>query len=290
MLPASTGWKFVPAEFVLDSSNWQSAPHRLSFSPFENTRVNQDFLGIRMGDVNGDWHLASAGSRFAKENPLAFERLFSTKMTRIPRSVLNFEINLSVGLNAFGLSFYIPPQLKFNGIQKSGFSENFLIQHELTENVLRLAGAGTDNSGTQQRLILSFQLNSAPNPEQAMPIRIIDYCYNDSPVYSINHPLAWASATEIPEKFDLLPNYPNPFNAGTIIRYQLPEKSRVTVKVFNSLGQAVRTVVDQQNQAGYFEVVWDGKDDNRRTLSSGIYLCHFQAGQVHQVQKMVLLR
>ena len=70
-----------------------------------------------------------------------------------------------------------------------------------------------------------------------------------------------------PEKFELFQNYPNPFNPTTTICYQLTNDSRVTLKIYNVLGQEVRTLIDEQKQAGYRQEVFDAM-----RFASGMYV------------------
>jgi len=93
-----------------------------------------------------------------------------------------------------------------------------------------------------------------------------------------------------PETFVLDQNYPNPFNPETEIRFNLPEANHVVLKIYNILGQEVRTLADQLYGAGQHTVRWDGKDRNGIQLSSGIYFYWLQAGEFNQVKKMSLLR
>ena len=93
-----------------------------------------------------------------------------------------------------------------------------------------------------------------------------------------------------PNTFGLGHNYPNPFNPETKIRFQLPEASYVVVRIFNTLGQEIRMLADQQYEAGHHSVGWDGKDNSGNAVSSGIYFYQLQAGTFTQVKKMSLLR
>ncbi len=95
-----------------------------------------------------------------------------------------------------------------------------------------------------------------------------------------------------PKKFKLIQNYPNPFNPSTVIRYDLPqggagirETKFVTLKVFNSLGQEVATLVNQKQNAGSYEVKF-----NASSLPSGIYFYSITAGENVSVKKMMLLK
>jgi hypothetical protein len=101
---------------------------------------------------------------------------------------------------------------------------------------------------------------------------------------------AAAENTAIPEEFALLQNYPNPFNPETEIRFALPQASHVALKIFNMIGEEVRTLVDEQREAGYHTVGWDGKDKNGKPVASGIYLYKLQAENFSDVKKMSLLR
>jgi hypothetical protein len=88
-----------------------------------------------------------------------------------------------------------------------------------------------------------------------------------------------------PKEFLLQQNYPNPFNPGTTIKYALPEASFVKLVVYNSLGEVVRTLVNDNRSAGYYEIVFDAKG-----LASGIYICRLEAGSYVSSAKMLLLK
>jgi hypothetical protein len=94
-----------------------------------------------------------------------------------------------------------------------------------------------------------------------------------------------------PEAFALANNYPNPFNPATTIKYALPEASTVRLEVFNVVGQVVRTLVADHQNAGRYVVQWDAANDNGHSLSSGIYFYRLQAGsEFLEVKKMLLLK
>jgi hypothetical protein len=94
----------------------------------------------------------------------------------------------------------------------------------------------------------------------------------------------------IPTEFGLSRNNPNPFNPSTVINYQVTESGPVTLAIYNLMGQEVRVLVRDQQPAGYYEVMWDGRDASGRSTASGIYLYRLQAGANWKVQKMVLLK
>jgi hypothetical protein len=94
----------------------------------------------------------------------------------------------------------------------------------------------------------------------------------------------------LPVSFELGQNYPNPFNPTATIEYALPQAVKVELRVFNILGQAVRTLVDEEKGAGYYQVVWDGKDQTGQSASSGIYLYQIKAGDFIETKKMQLIK
>lgn len=90
-----------------------------------------------------------------------------------------------------------------------------------------------------------------------------------------------------PKNFDLLTNYPNPFNPSTTIEFRVPATSHVSLSVFSVNGQKVRTLVDKVMGEGSWPITWDGRDDNGKQLSSGVYLYKLQAGDFISTRKMV---
>lgn len=101
----------------------------------------------------------------------------------------------------------------------------------------------------------------------------------------------WVSV--IPKEYRLFQNYPNPFNPTTDIRYQIPDDrspAHTTLKIFNLLGQEVRTLVDEVKDAGYYSVTWDGRDNLGNDVPSGVYFYRLTAGDFMKTRKMILTK
>lgn len=90
---------------------------------------------------------------------------------------------------------------------------------------------------------------------------------------------------DLPEEFKLQQNYPNPFNPSTTLVYDVPGRSHITLKVYNTLGQEVTTLVDEERMAGSYSVVWDAQ-----SVASGTYWTQMTADGKTVVQKMILLK
>jgi len=92
------------------------------------------------------------------------------------------------------------------------------------------------------------------------------------------------------ELFSLHPNYPNPFNPTTIIRYQLPASSEVQLIIYNTLGQNIRTLVNNKQNAGNYSVQWDGRDNSDNEMANGVYLYQLRAGEFSETRRLALMR
>ena len=101
---------------------------------------------------------------------------------------------------------------------------------------------------------------------------------------------------DIPESFKLYPNYPNPFNPATKIRYDLKESANVTLKIYNILGQEIRTLINSRKTIGYHVIEWDGRDNFGNKVVSGFYIFRIWVvapgdnGNFSASRKMVLIQ
>lgn len=86
-------------------------------------------------------------------------------------------------------------------------------------------------------------------------------------------------------EFTLDQNFPNPFNPNTLIKYSIPKSSQVSLKIFNTLGQEVETLVNEEKQVGTYEVNW-----NASNLQSGVYFYRLQTGSFVETKKMILMK
>ncbi len=94
----------------------------------------------------------------------------------------------------------------------------------------------------------------------------------------------------IPSAYRLDQNYPNPFNPTTTIRYALPNDGPVTLKVYDITGREVATLVNEQKNAGTYEVRFDAKNSSGKTMSSGVYFYRIKVGTFSETMKFILLK
>jgi hypothetical protein len=124
----------------------------------------------------------------------------------------------------------------------------------------------------------------------------VSFYLKKSPVFieEISNTSIEKTGSITPNEFQLNQNYPNPFNPQTTISYQLPVFSRVTLKIYDTLGKDVRTLVNENKSAGYHSVMWDGRDNSGRQVTSGIYFYKIAFNSNNQrmskIRKMVYLK
>jgi hypothetical protein len=92
------------------------------------------------------------------------------------------------------------------------------------------------------------------------------------------------------DKFALEQNYPNPFNPTTLISYQLPKPSEVSLTIYNFKGQLTRTLIQETKQTGYHSILWNGRDNSGNLVSDAVYIYHMKAGEFSATRKLILLK
>ena len=103
--------------------------------------------------------------------------------------------------------------------------------------------------------------------------------------------LSYRGGASVITDYELLPNYPNPFNMSTKITYMLKDAGRVQLSIFNVLGQKVKTLVDVvHNTAGKHTVVWDGTNDAGNIVSGGVYIYTMKINGIIRTEKLVLIK
>jgi flagellar hook assembly protein FlgD len=94
----------------------------------------------------------------------------------------------------------------------------------------------------------------------------------------------------LPSSFSLEQNYPNPFNPETVISFKIPVSSNVQIKIYDSLGREIRTLIDEFRNAGKQNIYWNSTDNFGKRVSSGVYYYTITAGKNVETKKMVLLK
>ncbi len=143
---------------------------------------------------------------------------------------------------------------------------------------------GLGNSFTVDSIVVEWPSGKIQSLVQQAGNRMISIVEDSTAVVGL------IGNSRIPEAYELMPNYPNPFNPETQIQYALPEAAEVRLRIFNVLGQEVKVLVATYQEAGIQEVSWDGRNDRNEMVPSGIYFYRLEANGFAQSRKMILLR
>jgi hypothetical protein len=171
-------------------------------------------------------------------------------------------------------------EVDYKGV-KANVPEGWQVVSNFENGVLRVAMAGLTPLTDGSIAVIKLGLK---NPESVVSVNGSTKM-NDEVSATMS-----AKVREIPADFSLSQNYPNPFNPTTNIKYGLSTDSRVSLVVYNILGQAVRTLVSADQEAGIYNVKWDGTNDFGSRVSSGIYIYRITAGNFVSTIKMNLLK
>ena len=125
--------------------------------------------------------------------------------------------------------------------------------------------------------------------DESYDYRLSDVDYDGNVEYH-SLQLMGLTSSNVPEQFILYPNYPNPFNPVTTIRYDLSKESFVDITIYDMLGNVVHNLVNTSESPGYKSVQWNARDKQGRAVSAGLYLYTIRAGQYSKTNKMVLLK
>lgn len=136
-----------------------------------------------------------------------------------------------------------------------------------------------------ERIDLSFGTNTTTG-NRAYILKTVGRYETDTTFIGKQNNLAKINEQPIvPTENKLYDNYPNPFNPSTIIKYSLKDEGRVTVKIFNTLGEEIRTLVDEIKPSGNYNLEF-----NANNLPSGVYIYRLQSGEFVSSKKMLLIK
>ena len=174
----------------------------------------------------------------------------------------------------------------------SDLVSGYIIEKNLTEGKLLIAGGGSTTIGDGNLLgFLRFRVSKDYNGEE-LEVRISRLRWNESEVQenvAVSHLIGSTSANmegeALPERYALKQNCPNPFNPVTRIWYEVPERSKVEIRVYNVTGSQIETLVDEEKKPGVYSVVWDASG-----YSSGVYLIVMEAPGFRECRKCLLVK
>jgi hypothetical protein len=170
-------------------------------------------------------------------------------------------------------------------LSRGGSTPLFLAREVGTGRVLIadvIAGSGTASGDGDLANLIFRPIRSDVGAVKVDLAQVLDRAGGVNTLSAMSHPT--------PLTYTLSQNYPNPFNPETQIAYNLAEAGRVRLTVYNLLGQRVRSLVNETQDAGSYEVRWDGRDEASRIQTSGVYLYRLEANGFSAVRRMIFLK
>ncbi len=168
-----------------------------------------------------------------------------------------------------------------------------VIDRDIDENTITIDKTLTWDEGDSVSLIFSGSAPDIGAYEYGIEKEIANAAGAEELFNMINKDAGVSNVSEytsLPEKFYISQNYPNPFNPVTHIDYTLRQKNRVELTVYNLLGEKIVTLVDLDQNAGSYQVTWDGTNLHGGQVASGVYLYKIVTGDFVDMKKMLLIR
>ena len=137
-----------------------------------------------------------------------------------------------------------------------------------------------------EKIYLTFTVTDAPlGAEVTIPLVLEDVAGN-----KWNYTVNLCVQSVKPQNYMLYENFPNPFNPSTTISYSLAKNSPIKLIIYNSLGQKVKTLINETQTAGFHKIQWNGDNDYGERVSSGTYFYRMTTGSFEKTQRMILIK
>jgi hypothetical protein len=298
---AAGNWRFIDAGYNLDCDSFCSDyidywpyPESIMVSYDGTDLTENDFYGIRIGDVNFTWSESTAppAKNIAPSvAPVWLEIpdiLAETETMKVPITINNIdpvaglEIHLDYDtgrLRFLGVDSYLPGDMTIG--YKNGV-------HLIWENIEQMITP----SRNRQVVMLKFEVikeRNTTSPITFTAVCAVDKYGSDYIVGTTNGSINFGDGPLVPIRFALRQNYPNPFNPQTTIELSLPRAMAYSLNIYNIAGQLVRKY-DGFTGAGIVQIVWDGRNSDGGEVASSIYLYRAAAGNFVASRKMLLLK
>lgn len=161
---------------------------------------------------------------------------------------------------------------------------------ELVQGATVLAAPAVEWVGKDYVIAYGINLNGAPGGNYDVVVtNPCDGAVVDAAGFHVND-IGLAVQIRVPGSFALRQNYPNPFNPVTTIPFDIKDRAATTLRIYNPLGQIVRTLINETLDARSYAVEWDGRNDAGIRVSSGVYFYKLVAGEFQDVRKLVLTK
>ena len=280
--PAGKDWTFVPTNFILDDTNWSTAPNFLEYRPLDNDYIDQNFIAFAYGDVSGNWSETGLAKAAGNANiNFGTGTKLNDKTIILPINMEQTNLILSGGIKIN----FDNTQYRVVAIRQGELLEGTMFASAVNGNTIAFVFANAypiRGAGIVATIDLEVLKD---NSSQANSFNFSHISLNEGSIKVHVNGRPFIEDANIPDKFALKQNYPNPFNPVTSIAFDLPKDTKVTIKVYDILGQEVGTIVNKSMTAGSHSIQY-----NASNLASGVYFYKIKTKEFTSVKKMILLK
>ena len=285
-------WVFISQDHVLTDSNWFQLPADIRYEPLDRNYFNQNFLSIVRGDVSQNWQPATLNKLLAGQGTetapaaLSFGDVHIGEGSRFSVPVI---LQADMDVSAVQLEIaYSSAKTNFIGADRSSLTGDFMLAHNVVDDVIKIAMASSAPSTINGDLIvLHFEDVSK---DFGNPCLFVSALINEDQYVVMTDVRDSNPRGELPATFSLENNYPNPFNNRTLIEYSIARPGFVELSVYNLAGARVKTLVSRHMDAGRHRAVWRGDDFSGSSVSTGTYLLKLSNGMEQRVRKVLYLK
>ena len=317
-------WVFV-ADSINNFVNWPPIDYESTknYSPLNSNLSDEDFVGIRLGDVSGNWEPTNdkivVRDVFKYNNPSKDTRKITTRkkpykeyrddpsaflpeIITIPDTLISIPLIVEDLINLEGMDIIIEFEpdviIPIGATLNGGIFENedygFQVNTEIAGCIL-LSFYAMDSLFTGGGVVAYLEFEVVGDLGDVSPLTFTQFVINEFN-YIDNVTNGSVSISETGASMDIvfspsLSNYPNPFNPTTTIEFSIQNDSQVELSIYNIKGQKIITLAQTNYSKGNHSVVWDCVDDENESVSSGLYFFKLNVnGKTEAVKKCLLLK
>ncbi len=290
-------WAFVDSDFAITMENWFDAPRSIDITIVNSDVTVQDFIAVRIGDVNNSWSAVkdgsmkpTAGSPVKIDLPDIYGDIGD--VVTMPIEISNASelagIELHLGYDAHGLTVININSDVLSEMTVNTVDETIHLVWEDFKNPATIPGKQT--IATVSFLIPdNFHASAEIDITGAEVVNAVGSAYPLELSGGYLFEGTDGNDATLPTAYALDQNVPNPFNPYTTIRATMKEAGEYSLTIFNIVGEKIKEYRGYQ-ETGAIEFVWDGRNENGNPVASGIFLYRFKAADFSQTRKMVLIK
>jgi parallel beta-helix repeat protein len=184
-----------------------------------------------------------------------------------------------------------PEVLRVVSVQAAGLAQKAMFEYGVKQGRLNIFLASSEPlKGDGGLVTITFEADKDARGRMDEPISFNKVTLNEANA-STQASGGTISVKGRPVSYQLHQNYPNPFNPSTVISYEVPnDGEHVRLEIYSLTGQLVRVLLDKEEAAGEYQIMWDGQSDNGSRVSTGMYLYRIKAGSFVSVKKMIMVK